>query len=543
MKSIKILFLSAIVALVSFTSCKKFVDVNYDPNNNQSTRADYVMTGALGTTYRNQVRIDVNIVPGTWTGIYAHSTSFTGGGNDKTYEFTPADYIPFNTLFDNLADYNYVIKNADKDGFSYWKDPANVMQCYVYQELVDLYGNVPYETAFQGTANITPAYKDQKLIYEDLVVRLDDAMDKMNAAQWPTDAQSIAQDVYFGLNKTKWIQFANTLKLRILMRQSFMGGARDAYIQTNATSRASFGFLTENVLVSPGYANIAGKLNPFYNNFGYNEVGTVVSNYQYRKMNGVIINFLKSSGGSADTFRLQSLAYPAGSVWDGKTTSTPITASITNNTPAYLVASYIGVNFGVGSGFATDQSSPIGPLGVQFGSSTRSGMLMLAAESYFLQSEFAQKFGVPVGAVPGTFSGATPAETLFRNGIVAHYRTCAAPSTAGNVANGGDPFAVRYYNRAGANVNFTTSADKIKTILLQKWVSLTHINGLEQWSEYRKTSGSTSQSVPFSVKTFASTTNPEPVRYLYPQSEFDNNSLNVPAGISRFTSKIFWDVN
>ncbi len=532
MKSIKILFLSAIVALVSFTSCKKFVDVNNDPNNNQTTRADYVMSGALGTTFRNQVGTNANIIPGTWTGVYAHSTSFTGGGNEKTYEYTPADFNAFSGMFDNLADYNYVIKNADKDGHSYWKDPANVMQCYVYQQLVDLYGNVPYETAFQGSNNITPAYKDQKLIYEDLIVRLDAAMDKMNTAIWPTDPLFTAQDVLFGLNKAKWMQFANTLKLRILMRQSFMGGARDAYIQTNALSRASYGFLTENVLVSPGYTNIAGKLNPFYSGFGYNEIGAVQSNYQYRKMNAVLINFLKNSGG-ADTFRLQSLAYPIGSAFNNSTTSVPSTASITTG-PA-TVGSYIGVSFGAGSGFATDQSSPMGPFIIQFGSSTRPGMLMLAAESYFLQAEYAQKFGVSV-------SGNT-AENLYKAGITAHFRTCAAPSTPGNIANAGDAFATRYFNRATNNVNFTLSTDKIKAILLQKWISLTHVNGLEQWSEYRKASGTTSAGVPGSVKTVASTTNPEPVRYLYPQGEFDNNANNVPQGINRFTSKIFWDVN
>ena len=531
MKSIKILFATATIALVSFTSCKKFVDVNNDPNNNLSTRADYVMTGALGNTYRNQVSTNVNIVPGTWTGIYAQSTSFTGGGNEKTYEYTPADFNAFSALFDNLSDYNYVLKNADKDGFSYWKEPANVMQCYVYQQLVDIYGDVPYEQALQGIGNITPSYKDQKFIYEDLVVRLDAAMDKMNAQTWPTLLENTQQDVLFSLNKTKWIQFANTLKLRILMRQSFMTGARPAYIQTNALSRASFGFLTENVLVTPGYVNIAGKLNPFYGGFGYNEIGNVLSNYQYRKMNGVLINFLKNSGGAADTLRLQSLAYPIGSTFS---TSASSAFSITSGTAT--VPQYIGVNFGAGSGFATDQSSPIGPLAVQFPFSTRAGMLMLGAESYLLQAEYAQRFG-------GTVSGLSAAQ-LYAAGVTAHFRTCAAPSTPGNATNAGDAFAMRYMARPTANnVNFAFSTDKIKAILLQKWISLTHINGLEQWSEYRKASGSTSAGVPISVRTFASTTNPEPVRYLYPQGEFDNNGSNVPAGINRFTSKIFWDVN
>jgi Starch-binding associating with outer membrane len=530
MKSIKILFATSIIVIVSFTGCKKFVDVNNDPNNNQNTRADYIFSGALGNSYRNQVTTNTHIIPATWTGIYAHSTSFTGGGNEKTYEYTPADFNAFSGLFDNIADYDYVLKNADKEGLSYLKGPANVMQCYMYQMLVDLYGNVPYETAFQGTNNITPAYKDQKAIYEDLIVRLDAAMDKMNAETWPILLENTQQDVLFQLNRAKWIQFANTLKLRILMRQSFMGGTRDAYIQTNALSRASFGFLNENALMSPGYVNIAGKLNPFYANFGYNEINNVQSNYQYRKMNSVLINFLKNSNGVADTFRLQSLAYPIGSTFNNSTTAA---FSITSGTAT--VAGYIGVNMGIGSGFATDQSSPIGPIAVQSPFSTRPGTLMLAAESFLLQAEFAQKFGLTVG-------GQT-AENLYRAGVLAHYRTCAAPATAGNVANAGDAFANRYLARPVNNVNFTLSTDKIRAILLQKWISLTHVNGLEQWSEYRKASGTSSVGVPSSVRTFASTTNPEPVRYLYPQGEFDNNANNVPSGINRFTSKIFWDVN
>ena len=135
MNKILKLFAYTLVVATVLSSCKKFVDVNNDPNNNQSTSANFVITGALGTTYRNQVSTFLHIVPGTWTGIYGHSTSFTGGGNDKTYEFTSADYNVFQPLFTNLKDYDYVIKNADKDGVGYWKDPANVMECYVFQQL------------------------------------------------------------------------------------------------------------------------------------------------------------------------------------------------------------------------------------------------------------------------------------------------------------------------------------------------------------------------------------------------------------------------
>src|SRR5678810_653480 len=124
-KIIKLSFIAA--TLVAFTGCKKFVDVNDNPNTAITTSASYVFTGALGTTYRNQVGGNVHITPGTWTGYYGHSTSFTGGGAEKEYEYTTADFNAFDGLFDNLSDYQYVRNNADKDGVASLKDPANIM--------------------------------------------------------------------------------------------------------------------------------------------------------------------------------------------------------------------------------------------------------------------------------------------------------------------------------------------------------------------------------------------------------------------------------
>lgn len=514
---------------LSLTGCKKFVDVNDNPNSAITTRAEYVFTGALGTTYRNQVSTSICIVPGTWTGYYAHSTSFTGGGTDKQYEFTSGDFNAFDPLFDNVADYEYVIKNADRDGVPQWKEPANVMQCYVFQQLVDIYGDIPYAEALRGGNNITPVYTGQQAIYEDLVIRLDSAMARMSRATWPTAPNIVAQDVIYQGNRDRWIRFANTLKLRILMRQSFITG-RSAYIITNINNSIARGYIQENVLVTPGYQQIAGKLNPFYNNFGYNELNNAVSTHQYRKMNAVMINWLKTgnttnvqpgtgspaSTVNADTFRLQSLAWPVGAAVSA---------------PSSTLSNYVGVPLGISSGYPTAGASAIGPLQVQVGQGTRPGMLMLLAESYFLQAEAAQRYGM-----------GNP-QLLYEAGILSHFRTCAAPSTAGNVANAGDAFATRYYTRIRENMGWDASPDKLRAILVQKWISLTHINGLEAWSEYRKSSGSASVGVPIMPRTLAQTSNPEPVRFLYPQSELDANFNNVPKNISRFTSKIFWDVN
>lgn len=542
---IKLSFVGA--SLLVLGGCKKFVDVNQNYNDATSTRSQYVFSGAQGTTFRNQVSTNVHIIPGTWAGHYSHSTSFTGGGAEKTYEYTSADFNAFDGLFDNITDYQYVRMNADKDGVGFWKDPSNVMQCYVFQQLVDLYGNVPYRQAFQGQKNLTPAYDSAQFIYEDLIKRLDTAINNMKAATWPTAADIVQQDIYFQGNRTNWIRFANSLKLRILMRQSFIPG-RDAYIVTNINSTIAEGYLAQNALVlggTSGYQNIAGKLNPFYENFGYNNLNIVTSNHQYRKMNAVLVNWLKTSAttnaivttgnvaptANADTFRLQNLVWPIG------------TSVIT---PSNTLSDYVGIPLGAGSGYGTASSSAIGPFMVQQGQGTRPGMLMLLAEVRFLMAEAAERYGI-------AFPGFSNAQALYESGVISHFRTLAgATSTAnlGNAANAGDAFALRYLARPIDNVSYTTSTSKIRAILLQKWVSLVHINGLEAWSDYRKSTNTqnpsatlSTMSTPSIPRTVASTSNPQPVRYLYPQTEINANSANVPKNISRFTSRIFWDVN
>ena len=521
-------FLVGTMALL-LGGCKKFIDVNNNPNNATSTSSQFVFSGALGTSYRNQVSTNAHIIPGTWTGMYAHSTSFTAGGNEKQYTFTNADYNIFDGIYDNIADFQYVRNNADKDGVSFWKDPSNIMQCYLFQMLVDAYGDVPYLETFRGIANIAPKYDDDQFIYEDLVKRLDTAMSNIAAATWPTNTDVIQQDVIFRGNRDRWIRFANTLKLRILMRQSFMTG-RDAYITTNINNTLARGYITTDVLVTPGYQNVAGKLNPFFANYGYNEINAVQQGHSLRKMNAVIINFLKNT---ADTFRLQSLAWPAGST---------VTA------PSPNFSAYVGVPLGAASNYSTAGSSAIGPFQVAQGQGTRPALMATLAEALLLQAEAALRYNI-------TFAGGG-AKALYEAGVLAHFRIAAAENanTPATANTSGDGFAQRYLARSvtipgyaaginSFNINYDASGDKLRSILVQNWVAYTHVNGLAAWSEYRKSSVSPSPNVPYSVRTTNATTNPEPVRYLYPQSEEFANGANVPKNINKFTSRIFWDVN
>ena len=64
-------------------------------------------------------------------------------------------------------------------------------------------------------------------IYDSLIVSLSRAIDIIDNATDQTAPG--ADDAMFGGDMLKWKQFANTLKLRILVRQSDMAGKKYLY--------------------------------------------------------------------------------------------------------------------------------------------------------------------------------------------------------------------------------------------------------------------------------------------------------------------------
>jgi hypothetical protein len=518
-----LIFLSS-VGLLAMGGCKKYLDVNTNPNTATVTSAQFVFANAVKVTADLQVG-GVHALGSGWAGFWGHSTSFTGGGQEKTYVFTNNDFNFYDGMYDNLTDYQYVIDHAVADGFPHLVGPAKIMEAFQYQRLVDLYGDVPYSEALQGTAHKFPKFDNAQTIYESLITKLTEAISDINAATFPSNEPA---DIAFNGNKTNWIKLANTIKLRILMRQSNMPG-RDAYI-TGAISAISGGFLTSNAYINPGYTKTSGKLNPFYATYGYDQNDAQVQNFAYRKMNRVVINWLKAN----DIFRLQRIACDTVHV-AGQGDPNAFVSTNPND--------YAGVPFGAPTGYLESQVSAIGSEQIKLGDATRPHVLISAAESYFLQAEAAERYGLL-----GT------ASTLYATGVQNAFRLAAATHTGSKSADDAtaDAAATAYLAQPVLYVNYataTTQADRLRSIWIQKWVALCNFDGLEAWSEYRRTNvadaaGNVTNtgSVPSSPHSVA-VGGPEPRRLYYPLREESVNTQNVPQGINVFTTKIFWDAN
>jgi hypothetical protein len=512
---LKSLFILAFVALAGTSCNKEFLDINTNPNTLPTASPSFLFTNALNTTARNiggnnDVQ-GINEIGSYWSGQWSQGNGYIINTTVFAYNFTNGDFNYWDTYYDNLQDYQFVINNADVNSQKYLKGPAKVMKAMLFQQLVDMYGNVPYSDALKGGATLAPKFDDQKAVYESLITLLDEAIVDLKAN--PFASAFTGSDIIFRGNTTKWAQFANSLKMRILIRQSKIAG-RDAYIKTeiNKIVTEGSGFTTGEEVNVGGpnfYLATAGKLNPVYDRWGYDANGAKRALNNFPRLTKFLIDGLKTAG---DTLRLKRIAYANG----GENGSTPGVS-----TQKEVAANYSGTPFGASSGYLPANTTSLGPSLLVKGEYNRPYILMTASEVQFLLSEAKQRYADVT--LPGT------AQSYFEAGLVQSFRVLGA-----NVAG-----AAAFKGSKVNNYDWDASADKLAAIATQKWIALTNFSGLEAWAEYRRTN---LPAIPQSVQV------PEtkrPVRFFYPNTEAGSNAANVTAqgNIDAFTTRLFWDVD
>ncbi|MDQ6608440.1 MAG: SusD/RagB family nutrient-binding outer membrane lipoprotein [Bacteroidota bacterium] len=505
----KIIIYTALFAL-AFTGCKKsWLDVNTNPNQLPTATPDFVFTSGVARTV---AFLGPNETGSYWSGQWTQSSTYIIVPSTFQYQFNNTNFNFWDTWYDIMQDFQFVINATDAKSYPYFKGPARVMKAYIMHQVVDDYGDAPYTDAFRGLGSIAPKFDNQKAIYEDLIKVLDTAISDLRANPFTGSyATTIAaSDIVFNGNVTNWIRFANSLKMRLLIRQSRIPG-RDAYIipEINKAAATPEGFLAvgQDVTANPGYIASTGKQNPFYENWGYNAAGGAQALARFPRPTTFLFNTLIASN---DTFRLKRLAYPKGG--EGKQPE--------------ILSNYVGVPFGVSSGYLSQNTSYLGPSVIKKGEFNRPMYIMLAAESFFSLAEAKQLYGAAV-TLPLT------AKTYYETGVQESFRT-----TGTTTAYGADKVTT-LLNSGKDLADWNASPDKLKAIWMQKWLALTNFSGQEAWSEYRRTNfpvTPASASAPAGSK--------PPVRLFYPSSESGSNP-NVPmlAPNDVFEKRVFWDID
>jgi hypothetical protein len=506
-----------ILALVAFagTACKEsFLDINTNPNVLPTASPNFVFANALNTTAANTG--GTNAGQGSseigyyWAGQWSQGNGYIISTTQFAYNFTNGDFNYWDGYYDNLNDYQFVINNADTYDQKYLKGPAKVMKAMLFQQLVDMYGSLPYSDALKGASTLAPKFDDQKAVYESLITMLDEAIADLKANAFASAFTS--SDIVFKGNVTKWTQFANSLKMRILIRQSKVTG-RDSYIKTEIGKIVTqgSGFITgEDVGIGgPGFfLATAGKLNPVYDRWGYDATGAKRALNNYPRLSQFLVNTLKASG---DTLRLKRLGYANG----GESGTSGV------STNKEIAANYAGVPFGASSGYLPGVVSALGPSLIAKGVFDKPYIIMTAAEVQFLLAEAKQRYAD--ATLPNT------AKAYYEEGITQSFRTLGAAAAGA---------AALKTNKVN-NTDWDASTDKLAAIATQKWIALANYSGLEAWAEYRRTN------LPVTPQSIQVTDAKRPVRFYYPNTESGSNGANVTAqgAIDVFATRLFWDVD
>jgi len=494
----KILTLFVSLALLG-SSCSDFLAVNeVNPNTASKVPPSLLLPAALTNVVKvmNNPRNFQFVY--LWHGLWSISQGYQQPNNLLQYRLLNSDYQnSFTILYPIGQNFKEIEKAAIDPKDAGYKAIAIIMNAYIMQNLVDCWGNVPYSEAFKADEGILkPKYDDQKVIYEDLVIKLNEAIALIQGL--PVDATEIgsSSDVMFAGNMGLWAKFANTIKLRMLVHQSGMAG-RDAYIKSAIATTASVGYLAagESALVNPGFLVSDTKMNPFYEIF-YKADGsgqTDASGYYYAGKDAV--DFLKNNTDP----RLGRFYLPySGTSFAGNALGQS----------ADLLAPALTSKLGYSK---TDPNYLIG-------GPTKASPVLTDFESLLIQAEAAER-----GYITGV------AKTLYNSAIT---QSCLYMGLTTSEA-------ATFLAQEKVNVNYDSAPNKINLILMQKWITLMGVAPVEIWTDYRR-SGIPSF-LHFTEHANKANTTP-PVRLFYPQREISSNNDNVVAvgTIDAFTSKIFW---
>jgi hypothetical protein len=221
---IKILFLS--LGIVSVTSCKKYLDINTDPDNISDAPLAQLLTSA-----------QVNLGFEGGSDLFRYSTliaqQMSGQpaiANAQTYEYdrynitgSDANNLWGSMNSTTLSDLELIIQKATATTSPYYGGIAKILKAYEYQLMVDAWGDVPYTEAQQLDKNTQPKYDKAEDIYKAITQLLTDAVTDLGAAAstfTPGANSVIYTNGDFSKVKANWIKLANTLKLRFYLHYS-----------------------------------------------------------------------------------------------------------------------------------------------------------------------------------------------------------------------------------------------------------------------------------------------------------------------------------
>lgn len=221
MKSIK--KIAAGVAIVlggsALWSCEDLSEVNVNPNSAEAVSSNYILSYVLTNT--GKAHYTLGDLSQRISGTMQYSQVGTNFNADKVNHFGwTHEGWPWGTYYDILRNVDIISSNSEKDNNRAFKAIALIIKSFTYGVATDLYGDIPYSEALKaGTGAYFPKYDEQKEVYKGILTDLREANVLLGSLE-AKDGVNASSDVLYKGDLGKWKKFANSLRLRYVMRLS-----------------------------------------------------------------------------------------------------------------------------------------------------------------------------------------------------------------------------------------------------------------------------------------------------------------------------------
>ena len=450
---------------ICFGSCtKNFTSMNTDPTKIASViPTDYPYMFAYAQMTPTLSPDNFEIGEGAIASIYSQffSQAAMSFGTDR-YVIQPT-WLPavWNPVYVSAAPQLKTIM-AGTDSTSAENALARIWWVWMFHRVTDYFGPIPYFQAANGQQDVE--YTPQDSIYYDFFKKLDGAVSvlKNHTGEHPFGTY----DLVYGAQSdpvSAWIKFANTLRLRLAMRISYVNAA---LAKTEAEAAVAAGVMTD----------ISGDAYMEHTNKTYNEENglAVTAGWDDLRMSASMASMLK---GYND---------PRMSIYWQPAVATGLYSGVRNglySSEKQIDSNGRSYNSNLGTAWCTWVGDPVNGNWVTNYSVHQD--IMHAAEAWFLRAE---------GALNGWSMGDN-AQHLYETGI----RTSMAQwgitdqTVIGNYVISADtpvaPLDGTIHSPRVNNYPIAWSSDPTmqrKQVAQQKWLAL-FPDGMEGWAEVRRT--------------------------------------------------------
>jgi len=526
-----ILFLVLLLSVCTISCRKKLADLYYDPDLTVQPSIEQLFTEMLSNDRVRPSYWDMRTFVVMHTGIYTQSVGYlnnsteyqqnAGYTQDRWDDFyRPGDIdghggiMAHYRLIEQL--YSSIKDDKTKATEEVFLMAAKVVMFDQASQIVDMWGDIPFSEAgsVNTTGNIISAKFDSATnVYNSILDGLKTAAIYFTNLQLPTTAQAVftKQDILLSGQIEKWQRYANSIRLRLLMRISFVDEQRAKTEVLNILSNPSVYPLADGATAyTPATTDILLQPLTTYTSDLHNALTEI---FNYSAPDYLLNTVMKPAGDPRIPVLFDKYGRTVGDQFIPNTDYNALPVNATLEDQQINLGRYAIVDSAT---FLFNSKIP--------------GIVISAPEVNFLKAEAYERWGG--GDAKAAYETAVRQSIAFYfylNSLNTITRTPLTPPATAVI----DTFL------QNDQMKYTgTSTEKLAKIWIQKWVHFGFLQSIQSWSEYRRTKYPALQFYPSTLPGYEL----PPTRLVYPASEtaYNTNYASVKARDLR-TAKIFWD--